>query len=107
MAPQNLDHDLCLLERVEEFAIEQFVTEFAVEGFAVSVFPRTTRLDVSRLGADGADPISQRCRHKLRAVECYAVNLTIPSWFALVTCQQRDNTMFRVIDPHIGVVPTG
>ena len=45
------------LERVEDFAVEQFVTEFRVEALAVAVFPWTARHDVGGLGTDCCDPL--------------------------------------------------
>jgi hypothetical protein len=35
----SLNDDLSFSEGVEDFSIEQFIPEFAVEGFAVSVLP--------------------------------------------------------------------
>lgn len=35
-----LDDNLCFLQRVEDFTVEQFVPEAGVEAFAVPVFPR-------------------------------------------------------------------
>lgn len=39
------DDDLRLLERVEDFAGKQFVTELRIEALAISVFPRAARDD--------------------------------------------------------------
>ena len=49
-----LDDYLRLLERVEDFAVEQFVTEFRVEALAIAVFPWTARHDVGGLGTHPA-----------------------------------------------------
>ena len=43
---KHLDHDLRLLERVEDLAVEQLVSELAVEALDVAVLPGTARLDV-------------------------------------------------------------
>ena len=40
-----LDHDLRLFQAVEDLAVEAFIPEFAVEGFAISVLPRTPWFD--------------------------------------------------------------
>jgi len=53
-----LDHDLCLLQRVEDLAVDQFVPELAVERFAVAVRPWTSRFDIERLA-----PAPARRRH--------------------------------------------
>ena len=34
-----LDNHLCLPEAVEDLTIEAFIPEFAVEGFAIPIFP--------------------------------------------------------------------
>jgi hypothetical protein len=52
-----LDHDLCLIERVEDFAVEQFVSQLSVEALAVAVLPGASRFDVGGLGADRGDPV--------------------------------------------------
>ena len=43
-----LDDDPGLLQTVEDFLIEAFVAQFAVEGLAIAVLPWTARLDVER-----------------------------------------------------------
>ena len=47
-----LDDNLCFLETVEDFAIEQLVTQLAVKAFAVAILSGATRLDVKRLGTN-------------------------------------------------------
>ena len=47
-----LDHDLGLLQAVEDFLVETLVTQLAVEGFTIAVLPWTAGLDVERLGAE-------------------------------------------------------
>jgi hypothetical protein len=37
VAPPVFDHDLSFLQGVKDFSVEQFVTQFAVEGFAIAV----------------------------------------------------------------------
>jgi hypothetical protein len=46
----SFHHDLCFLEGVEDFAVERFVAQLAIEAFAIAVLPGTARLDVERLG---------------------------------------------------------
>jgi len=43
--PPALDDDFCLLERVEDFSVEQFVPELRVEAFAIAILPRAARHD--------------------------------------------------------------
>src|SRR5476649_1880402 len=64
----GFDHDPGFVERVEDLPVEQFVTQFSVEGFAVAILPGTARFDIGGLGSDGRNPL-QKCRcHELRAV---------------------------------------
>jgi hypothetical protein len=44
--PPLLDHDLRLLQRIEDFSIQAFIPQLAVETFTVAVFPGASRLDV-------------------------------------------------------------
>ena len=68
VAPPVFDHDLGLLQCVEDFTIEQLVTQLAVEALAIAILPRTTRLDVSGPGSDRGDPFPKSNGNKLRAV---------------------------------------
>lgn len=52
-----LDQHLGLLQRAEDFAVEQFVTQLPVEAFNVPVLRRAPRLDDQRLDADPAQPV--------------------------------------------------
>ena len=64
----SLDHNLGLVERVEDLPVEQFVTQFSVEGFAVAILPGAARFDIGGLGSDGRNPFP-KCRcHELWAV---------------------------------------
>ena len=51
VATPALDDDLGLLERVEDFAIEELVAELRVEALDVAVLPRAARGDVGGLRA--------------------------------------------------------
>ena len=66
--PPSFDDDLGFLQRVEDFAIEQFVTKLRVEALAIAIFPRTAGHDVGGLGTDSGDPFTQRLGDELRAV---------------------------------------
>ena len=57
-----LDQHSCLGDRVEDLAVQQLVTQLAVEALHVAVLPGTARLDVERLHADFPEP----CPHRLR-----------------------------------------
>ena len=46
-----LNDDLCLLETVEDFAVEQLVAQLSIEGLAVAVLPRAAWLYVECLRA--------------------------------------------------------
>ncbi len=55
-------------QRVEDLAIEQFVTQAGIEALDVAVLPGTAWLDVGGFRADCADPVLNCCGHELRAV---------------------------------------
>ena len=62
------DDDFRLLDRIEDFAVEQLVTEFRVEAFAIAVFSRTARHDVGGFSPDCCDPLPECLGDELRAV---------------------------------------
>jgi len=66
--PPLLDHDLGLGQRVEDLAVEQFVSEFTVERFHVAVLPRAAGFDLGGLGPDRGDPFAQRRSDELRPI---------------------------------------
>lgn len=63
-----LDDDLGLVQTVEDFPVEAFVAQLAVEGFAIAIFPRTAGFNVQRLGAQRREPVAHHVRGHLRAV---------------------------------------
>jgi len=52
------DDDLRFSQAVEDFAIQQLVTQLAIEGLTVAVLPRTAGLDVERFGSDLSQPMA-------------------------------------------------
>ena len=68
VVPQFFDNNLGFPQRVEDLAVQQFITHSSVEAFAVSVFPGLPRLNVSRLGSHGFDPIPDSFGDEFRAV---------------------------------------
>jgi hypothetical protein len=63
-----LDDDGGLLQAVEDFAVEAFVAELAVEGLAVAILPWAAGSYVERLRPQRCEPVAyDLCRH-LRAV---------------------------------------
>jgi hypothetical protein len=68
VAAPALDQDLGLPERVEDLDAEQLVPELAIEAFHVAVLPKAALLDVSRLGANGGDPVLDRRGNELRTL---------------------------------------
>ena len=48
VAPPTFDDDLGLTQRVEDFAVEQFIAQARVEALDVAVFPWTAWLDICR-----------------------------------------------------------
>ena len=39
------DEDLVVVQRIKQFPVEQFISQFAIKGFDIAVLPRTARLD--------------------------------------------------------------
>jgi len=66
--PPLFEQDRGLAQGVEDFAMEQLVSEPGLEALAESVLPGGSRLDVGRLGTDGSDPVPDRLRYEIRAV---------------------------------------
>lgn len=56
----TLDEYLCFSEGIEDLSVQQFVSQFAVEAFAVAVFPRATGLDVEGSHACSLKPLPYR-----------------------------------------------
>ena len=63
-----LDQDLGLLEGVEDLAVEQLVSKFAVEALAVAVLPRTPWLDEQRPDVQAIQLFPYRVCTELRSV---------------------------------------
>jgi hypothetical protein len=53
----DFDRDLRLLQCVKDFAVEQLVAQFAIEAFAIAIFPRVPSFDASCLGTNCSDPL--------------------------------------------------
>ena len=62
------DDDLCFFQAVEDFAVEQFVPELAVEAFAVAILPGTAGFDVDRLRSQLCKPTAHDLRRHLGTV---------------------------------------
>ena len=63
-----LDHDLSLLQLIEEFPVQQLVAQTGVEALDVTVLPRAAGRDVGRLGTDCADPFLHGFGYELRTI---------------------------------------
>ena len=68
MPSPAFNDDLCFLERIEDFSVEQFITEFGVEAFTIAVLPWAARHNVSRLGTDKRNPLPQSLGDEFRAI---------------------------------------
>src|SRR5271156_907952 len=66
--PPPLRQNLCLLQRIEDFAVQELISQLSVETFTVPVLPRTPRLDVQRLGAHFPQPLPQLLGNELRPI---------------------------------------
>ncbi len=63
-----LDHDLCLSQRVKNLSVQAFIPELPVEALAVTVLPRTPRLNVQRSRSQIPQPLPKFPGHELRSV---------------------------------------
>ena len=68
VAAPALDDDAGLGKAVEDLTVQKFVAQLGVEALAVSVLPRTARLDERRLGADRRDLVPHGPGHELGTV---------------------------------------
>ncbi len=66
--PPLFDQDLGFSQTVEDFTVQELIPESGVEAFAVSVLPGRAWFDVSRLRADGFNPILHGLSNELRTV---------------------------------------
>ena len=64
----TLNHNLCLPQRIEHLAIEQFVTQPRVETLDIAVLPRTARRDVGRLGAERGNTLLNSFGDEFRTI---------------------------------------
>ncbi len=68
MFPPLFNQDLCFLQAVEDFTIQQLVTEPGIEALAISIFPWRTRFDVRGFCTHSVDPVPDRLSNELRPV---------------------------------------
>ena len=68
MLPPAFDDDPCFRQRVENFAVEQFVAKLRVEAFAIAILPGASWLDVSGLRSHRGDPILHGGRYKFGSI---------------------------------------
>ena len=68
MDAPSLDENLGLGERVEDLAIEEFISEFPIEAFIVAILPRAAGLDIKRLYTQTLEPIPDDFSCKFAAV---------------------------------------
>ena len=67
-APPAFDEHFGFPTRLEDLAIEQFVSQLAVETLDIAIFPRTSRFDEQRLDTHPSEPFSDRPGRTLRSV---------------------------------------
>ncbi len=63
-----LDQHLSFPQSVEDFSVQTFIPEFAVEALTVTIFPRTPRFNEECLGADPSEPFPHGFGRELRTV---------------------------------------
>lgn len=67
LAPHG-SYDSRFSQRIEDFAVQQFVAQSCVEAFDIAVLPWTAGLDVQRFDTDLAQPLAQSLGNELRSV---------------------------------------
>src|SRR6185437_5788651 len=60
--------DAQLFDRIKDLAIEELISEFRVERFAVAVLPWGAGFDVQRSGASCGEPLALIHGHELRPI---------------------------------------
>src|ERR1700680_4427781 len=55
--PPPFDHDLGLLQRIENLSVQALVPQLPIETLAVPVLPGTPRFDVQRSGSQIPEPL--------------------------------------------------
>jgi hypothetical protein len=68
VATPALDDDLSLAERVEDFPVEQLVSETGIKALDVAVLPRRARCDVGRLRTDRCNTGLHGLGYELRSI---------------------------------------
>ena len=68
MVPPSFNDDLGLTQRVEDFAVQQFIPHSPVETFAVSVLPGRSGFDIGGLGSNRLDPVPDSLSDELWAI---------------------------------------
>src|SRR5450631_3798834 len=66
--PPPLRQNLCLLQRVEDLAVQELIAQLPVEALTVPVLPRTSGLNVQRPRAYLSQPLPQLLGNELRPV---------------------------------------
>ena len=68
MAPPAFDHDLRLLERIEDLALEQLIPEPGIEALDEPVLPWAAGRNVSGLDSHSRHPVLDGFGGELRAI---------------------------------------
>ena len=68
VTPPAFDYDLGLVERVEDFAIEQLIAQTRIEGLDEAVLPRAARRNVGGFRPDSGNPFLHGLGDELRAI---------------------------------------
>jgi len=63
-----LDDNGSFLQAIEDLSVEQFITQFSVEGFAVAILPGATGFDIQRLRSEFCEPAAHDLGCHLRAI---------------------------------------
>ena len=68
MFPPLFNQDLRFFQAIEDFSVQQLISEAGIEALTVSVFPWRTRFDVCGLGTHSVDPVPDGLSNELRPV---------------------------------------
>jgi hypothetical protein len=66
--PPPLDDHARLEQCVEQFALQQFIAQLAIEALVVPILPGAAGLDEQRLDADVAEPMAHGSSRELAAI---------------------------------------
>ena len=68
LSPADLRQHFCLLQRCEDFSVEEFIPELPVEAFDVTILPGTARFYEKSSDLESREPVPNGFGNELRSV---------------------------------------